>query len=158
MFTIATKQLTRKTGIVAVTTVLAIGAAVSGSALARTIPGNQGTARLGSQANLFNRDFGNGSVTSTGNADLALGLPVDTCGSRTVSVMTRATAVGGAVRAVSNSADGTVLAATTFQSVPVSTAFVQLALGPINVPCSGVLFIDAITANGTTIGRVDYNP
>jgi hypothetical protein len=147
----------KKFAVVATAAVL-IGTGVSGSVLARTIPANMGTARLGTQANLFNYSFITGAVTATGSADWALGLPGDSCGSKTVFVTSRATAAGASVRVVSNDGFGTAFAASAFAAIPVSGSYVQVAVGPVNLPCSGVLFLDAIMNGGASIDRTDYLP
>jgi hypothetical protein len=142
-----------------ISSVLAVGLVVTlmaGSASARDVSASSGQARIGSQANCFNFDFNNGSATSTCFADFIVPLTTDTAGAKGIFFTSRATAVGGVCRAVTNNLVGTAFAATPFLAVPVNANFVDQFLGSLTVPGLGVLFIDCITNPGTSVLHFDY--
>jgi hypothetical protein len=132
--------------------------AVSGPVAARTQPANVGTARVGTQANLFNYSFINGSVTATGNADWASGMVFDNAGFKLIRLAARAAAAGAQVRVVSTDFFGNVVFVAPFQPIPVNVAFQTLTFANIPLAAFGTIVIDAIMNAGASIGTIDYNP
>jgi hypothetical protein len=103
--------------------------AFAGAASARSVDAATGSARVGSQANCFNTSFVTGAVDSTCSADFLIPLQLDTAGVKSINFTSRATAVGGSCRAVSNDRFGTSFNASPFVSVPVSGTYIAQVTG-----------------------------
>ena len=145
-------------------TALTIAAGAFGTAGARTLPANQGTARVGSTASQFDYDFTAGAVTGTdipggSTADWEIGLVLDTFGNQSVAITSRATSAVGEPRwrLACNNATNTAFTASAAFFIPVSGTYV-LGQRSATAPTGGVCFIDAILNSGASINRVSYNP
>jgi len=139
--------------------VLGAMAVLTGSAgvvWARAVAASAGTARLNTQHNCFDYNFNTGEVSSTCSADYEIPLVYDGAATRSATFGARAASTGAQCRVVSNNLTGTLLTASPFVQIPISSTPVLLTTGGISVPTVGVFFLDCITTVQTTINGVSY--
>lgn len=151
--------------ILSMITALTVAAGAFGTAGARTIPANAGTYNNPDAEAVFSYSPTTGAVLATGissgvTVGWQMGLVLDTFGRKIVSVASRATSIldNPRWRLVSNNSAGTLFAASSFASMPVTGGAYVSKSRAITVPLGGVLLVDARMNSGASLLRINYTP
>jgi hypothetical protein len=128
----------------------------AGLVWARSVAASAGTARLNTQHNCFDYNFNTGEVSSTCSADYEIPLIYDSAGTRSATFGARAASAGAQCRVVGNNLTGTLISASAFTAIPISSTPVLLTTGTATAPAVGVFFLDCITTVQTTINGVSF--
>jgi len=141
---------------------------------ARTIPFISGRTNVSSSIGCLDVDFSTGGITNSGrpfrtgacsgsNATVPfyyVGFPVDSSGTKTVTIMARAMGSTGLTdcQVVGGARDLSMQSASPRINPSVPDVFTPIALPGVNVPSAGFLYATCFFSPGVTFSEASYNP